>query len=91
MDTSKIKPLRDVVVVIADPVDNVSQSGIVVSVKTDTQKPTAGVVCAAGPDAQVSKGDRIAFTTNIIHTDKDDDGTYLWMRTENVLGVISEA
>jgi len=91
MNVAELKPLRDVVIVKATLKENTTKGGIVTSTKEDKEKASEGTVIAAGPKATcVAVGDTVAFTTNVIREDKFEGSTYLWMTTENVLGVVSK-
>lgn len=95
IDYSKIKPLHDIVVVKAKP-KTVSKFVAVVS----EDEYTSGEVIAVGPgrvtnsgdivSSNVSVGDTVYFVGNPLKKEETDDYAYIWLVTDNIIGIHCE-
>lgn len=93
-----IKPLRDHIVVQAQPQETMTLSGIVLPTTGSQEKPQTGTVMAVGPGKvadgkivpmSVSVGDTVLFSKYSPTEVKVKDQDYLILREEDVLAVLS--
>lgn len=97
---TKIRPLSDRVVVQPREVETKTAGGILIPETADKDKPIQGTVIAIGngkyvegklQPLQVKVGDRVLFGKYAGTTIKLDDGEYLVMREEDIMGVMETA
>ena len=92
-----LKPLGDKVVVSRDESEDITAGGIVLP-DSAKDKPSRGTIVAVGTgkllddgtrgEIQVSKGDRVLFTSYAPETINIDDEEYLLMSESDILAVI---
>jgi chaperonin GroES len=95
----KIKPIHDRVLVIREEKDHKSAGGIIIP-DTAKEKPQEGKVMAAGPGKMgdngkripmnVKAGDRVLFSKYGGTEIKIDGVEHLFMRQDDILGVLEE-
>ena len=94
----KIKPLNDRVLVVRVEEDQKTAGGIIIP-DTAKEKPQEGKIVAAGPGKlddkgkriplEVKKGDRILFSKYDGTEIKIDGKEHLFMREEDILGILN--
>ena len=94
----KIKPLNDRVLVVRVEEDQKTAGGIIIP-DTAKEKPQEGKIVAAGPGKlddkgkriplEVKKGDRILFSKYAGTEIKIDGKEHLFMREEDILGILN--
>jgi chaperonin GroES len=95
--TMKVKPLNDRLLVVRVEEEQKTRGGIIIP-DTAKEKPMEGKVVAAGPGKQDEKGnrvpldikagDRVLFSKYAGTEIKIDDVEHLFMREDDILGVI---
>jgi chaperonin GroES len=99
-NANKIRPLSDRVVVQPREVETKTAGGILIPDTADKDKPIQGMVIAIGngkyvegklQPLQVKVGDCVLFGKYAGTTVKLDDGEYLVMREEDIMGVMETA
>ncbi|WP_319521731.1 co-chaperone GroES [uncultured Desulfosarcina sp.] len=93
----KVKPLNDRLLVVRVEEEQKTKGGIIIP-DTAKEKPMEGMVVAAGPGKQdekgnrtpldVKAGDRVLFSKYAGTEIKIDDIEHLFMREDDILGVI---
>jgi len=92
-----ISPLADRVVVLPEPKEEKSASGIIIPDSAQTEKPAKGTVVAVGPGRyddgdllpmSVRVGDKILFSKYGFDEVKVDGDTYLILSESNILAVL---
>lgn len=95
---SKIRPLRDRVVIKSIEEERTSAGGIVIPNTATTEKPTRGEICFVGSGAvlkdgsirplEVKVGDQVLFGKYSGTEVKIDNQEYVIMREEDILAII---
>lgn len=85
-----IRPLADRVLVLADPAETKTASGIIIP-DTAKEKPDSGTVIAVGGKVtEIKEGDRILYR-KYAGTEVSNEGkTYLVMKQDDVIAIVEK-
>lgn len=84
-----IKPLRNVIALIRDPLEEVSKVGVIIPVNPNTPLKTTGIIVFIGPDVNlVTVGNRVLFSANAGQNLDVDGASYLILDEGAVLAII---
>jgi chaperonin GroES len=85
----KIKPLRDLLLIELDEVEEKTQSGILVQQGWEKTKHTATVLGVGNDVTHAKVGDRIIVNPYALLDSEHDEKTYQFMRERDILGRVT--